>query len=229
MEHTHGEAFETLVKSLNDEAVRLEYERTCGGFRPSFLPRLLGRFLIGLGNVVYGRRASYMKFRALEVIARVPYHSWEVAAFTLLTLFYRNEEKALRLAETARFARFAQDNETMHVVVISALAAKNGARGGMHYALFPVLFAFFYFWASYLLYLIRPRLSFELNYLFEDHAYRQYSEFITAHEETLKVRPVDSEFLRRYGRHLRSELEFFELVRNDELVHRNQSYSSLRA
>ncbi len=229
MEHTHGEAFETLVRSLNDEAVRTEYERTCGGFRPTFLPRLLGRSLIGLGNITYGRKPSYMKFRAIEVIARVPYHSWEVAAFTLLTLFYRNEEKALRLAETARFSRFAQDNETMHVVVISALAAKNGARGGMRYALLPVIFAFFYFWASYLLYLVRPRYSFELNYLFEDHAYRQYSDFIARHADALKVRPVDSEFLRRYGRNPRSELEFFEAVRNDELVHRNQSYSALRA
>lgn len=228
MHREHEEAFETLGASLNDSTVRAEYERPGNDYRTSVLPRLLGGILIGLGNFVYGRRPSYLKFRAVEVIARVPYHSWETAAYTLLTLFYRNEERALRLTETARFGRFAQDNETMHVVVISALAAKNGARGGMRYALFPVLFAWFYFWASYVLYLLRPKWSFELNYLFENHAYQQYSKFIEKNADVLRTRPMDSEFLRRYGRNPRSELEFFERVRNDELIHRNQSLSAMR-
>jgi hypothetical protein len=34
---------------------------------------------------------------------------------------------------------------------------------------------------------------------------------------------IESEFLSWYGRHPRSEYEFFRSVRNDELVHRNRS------
>jgi ubiquinol oxidase len=226
MEKAHDpREFENLSASLSDDSVRSEYERLGAGYQASFVPRLLGSFLIACGNLIYGREPSYLKFRAIEVIARVPYHSWESAAYTLLTLFYTNEEKAVRLTEGARFSRLAQDNETMHVVVISALVGKR--RQGMRYGVVPVLFAWFYFWASYVMYLMRPKWSYELNYLFENHAYHQYSRFIKREGEHLKVRPIDSEFLRRYGRNPRSQLEFFCQVRNDELIHRNQSLHNI--
>lgn len=212
-------AFEKLSKSLADDTVRLEYEAQGNGYRPALVPRLLGSLLVWCGNVVYGAEPSYLKFRAVEVIARVPYHSWESAAYTLLTLFYTNEKRALSLTESARFSRLAQDNETMHVVVISSLVAG----GGMRYSIIPVIFAWFYFWASYVLYMANPRWSFALNYLFEQHAYHQYSRFIEREAEHLRITPIDSEFLRRYGRNVRSQLEFFQSVRNDELIHRNQS------
>jgi hypothetical protein len=115
----------------------------------------------------------------------------------------------------------------MHVVVISTLA--RGERAGViRFTLIPLLFAFFYFWASYVLYLICPRYSYELNYLFENHAFEQYDAFITTHPE-LNSKPVTSAFLTWYGRHPRSEYEFFRSVRNDELIHRNTSIHEIQA
>ncbi|MCI0597775.1 hypothetical protein L0Y34_01755 [Candidatus Parcubacteria bacterium] len=63
----------------------------------------------------------------------------------------------------------------------------------------------------------------ELNYLLEAHAYRQYQLFLDQNEQSLKLRPLMSEFLEFYGRTVRNEYEFFESVRNDELIHRNRS------
>ena len=224
-----NEETEILNAVLNDPERLAEYKTPYDNYVTSAVPRVLGEFLVACGNIVYGEAPSYLKFRAVEVIARVPYHSWASAAYTLLTMFYGDEEKALKLSAITKFSRFAQDNETMHVVVVSCLAKREGGGDPIRHTLIPLLFAFFYYWASYILYILKPRLSFELNYLFEDHAYRQYSQFIETHREELKVRPIDSKFLRRYGRNPRSELEFFELVRNDELVHRNQSLSAMRA
>ena len=119
---------ELLVESLNDEATLKSYKEPLDTYRPSLLPRLLGGILVWCGNVIYGKKPSYLKFRAVEVIARVPYHSWASAAFTLLTLFYSDEKRALRLSTVARFARFASDNETMHVVVISRSRAQRTSR-----------------------------------------------------------------------------------------------------
>ena len=222
MSDEHAE-YEMLIESLNDDEARRAYGAPFDYYRPALLPRLLGGFLIGTGDLVYGRAPSYQKFRAIEVIARVPYHSWASAAFTLLTLFYADERRALRLSTIARFAEFASANETMHVVVVSNLAHAREHAGFLRRALIPVCFGFLYFWSTYLLYLVRPRWSLELNYLFEDHAFRQYSLFLAREGEVLKTRTVESEYLAAYGRHPRSQYEFFCLVRNDELVHRNRS------
>ena len=140
---------EDLVEYLRDEETLEEYKRPFDIVHPGVLPRLLGGFLVLCGNIVYGSDPSYLKFRAVEVIARVPYHSWASAAFTLLTLCYSNEKRALRLSTISQFSRFASDNETMHVVVVSALARKEHPAGHIRHTLIPMAFAFFYFWISW--------------------------------------------------------------------------------
>ncbi|OHA83923.1 MAG: hypothetical protein A2937_03215 [Candidatus Yonathbacteria bacterium RIFCSPLOWO2_01_FULL_47_33b] len=215
--------FEALNEALNDEAQLAEYKKPFDNYKPSLLPRILGTFLVWCGNTVYGHAPSYLKFRAVEVIARVPYHSWESATFTMLTMFYSDEQRALKLSKITKFARMAADNETMHVIVVSHLARLEQKAGVIRYTLIPMFFAFFYFWASYFLYLMKPRWSLELNYLFEQHAFDSYSEFLKIKGEELHKKPIMSEFLAWYGRHPRSQYEFFKSVRNDEIVHRNRS------
>lgn len=220
-------AHEALVLKLNDSDEFEAYEKRHHNYEVSFLPRFLGKFLVFSGNLVYGKKPSYQKFRAVEIIARVPYHSWTSAVYTLLTLFYSNEQKAIKLTKISRFARLAQDNETMHVVVISQIAKHEHPSGAVSGTIIPVLFAFFYFWAAYLLYILNPRYALELNYLFEQHAFDQYSEFLKVHEEALKKKPVNSDFLKWYGRGLTNQYDFFKSVRNDELIHRNTSIEEI--
>lgn len=220
--HEH-EKMESLVTALNDPEALRAYAEPLNNYPVSYLPRLLGRLLVWCGNTIYGHAPSYAKFRAVEVIARVPYHSWESAAYTLLTLCYTSEKRALRLTRVAAFARHAQDNETMHVVVISTLCKREGGTDILRHTFIPMLFAFFYFWASYVLYLLNPRWSYELNYMFEQHAFDQYSRFIKERKEELEHKTIDSEFLRQYGRTPRNQYEFFRSVRNDEIIHRNRS------
>ena len=217
------EAHETLVKELNNDALRAEYAKPLDVYKPGLVPSVLGWLLVFSGNLVYGKKPSYAKFKAVEVIARIPYQSWESVSYTLLTAFYGDERYAIRLCKMAAFGRFAQDNETMHVVVISDIVRKLGKDGFFRHTLVPLLFSFFYFWTIYLVYLFSNRAALELNYLFESHAYAQYSEFLKNEGESLKQRPVQSEFLDFYGRQARSEYELFESIRNDELIHRNRS------
>lgn len=218
-----NQALEELNVALNNDETLRAYKLPYDNYKPLLLPRILGTFLVTCGNVVYGSKPSYLKFRAVEVIARVPYHSWEHAAFTLLTFFYTDEHRALMLSKMSNYVRIAQDNETMHVIVISQLAHIHERAGFIRHTLIPLIFAFFYFTASYMLYLIRPRWSYELNFLFESHAFAQYQEFITTREEELKGRTILSEFLSQYGRHPISQYDFFKSVRNDEIIHRNES------
>lgn len=222
-------AHEALVKELNDPALRAEYARTYDAYRPGILARMLGSLLVGSGNLVYGSKPSYEKFKSIEVIARMPYQSWEVATYTLLTGFYANEERAIELTKTSRFSREAQDNETMHVVVLSQIVKRLRCEGFFRHVFIPLLFSFFYFWTLYLLYMLSRRSALELNYIFEDHAYHQYQRFLTENGERLRDTPVFSDFLAFYGRNPRSEYELFESIRNDELIHRNRSIRELQA
>lgn len=221
---TEKQAHEELVEILRDPKSHESYKKSSDSARISFLPRVLGTLLVFSGNLFYGAAPSYLKFRAVEVIARVPYHSWAAVAHTLLTLFYRDEKRALALCEDETFAKLSQENETMHVIVISKLAHEEGMRGNfILHTLTPMLFAFFYYWTSYLMYLIKPNWSLQLNYLFENHAYHQYDRFLKENEHELKNKIVASEFLLWYGRDPQTQYEFFMDIRNDELIHRNKS------
>lgn len=219
---------EALNQQLNDPEQLKAYKAPYDNYQPAVVPYLLGRFLVFAGNLVYGHEPSLMKFRAVEVIARVPYHSWASAAYTMLTIAYTDEEKAMKLSNIAKYSRVAQDNETMHVVVISHLAKHAGEKAGpLRHTLIPMLFAFFYFWWSYILYLINPKWSYELNYMFENHAFEQYSLFLEKRGEELKGKPAESEFLQWYGRNPRNQFEFFQSIRNDEIIHRNTSLKEI--
>lgn len=217
---------EALLKTLEDAGQLEEYKKSYDGYQVGIIPQILGGILVHCGNLVYGHIPSYGKFKAVEVIARIPYQSWEVASYTLLTLFYSNEQKAIELSKTSRFSRISQDNETMHVVVLSQLARKYGQDGFIRHTLIPLLFSFGYAAASFTLYLFSPKSSLQLNYLFEDHAFSQYSKFVELYSEELKDRPVLIDFLDFYGRHVKSEYELFVTIKNDELIHRNMSAHS---
>ena len=220
--------FNNLNHRLNDANFLLEYKSKYDNYQVSLVPKILGGFLVWSGNVFYGAAPSYLKFRAIEVIARVPYQSWVSGAYTLLTLFYTDEKKAIDLADAKLFARHANDNETMHVVVISHIVNVEHKNINIFtHSIIPIIFSFFYFWVSYLLFLINRKWSYELNYLFEDHSYHQYNTFINRYEEKLKAKEVCSEFLNWYGRGCSNQYEFFLSVRNDELIHRNYSIEEL--
>lgn len=217
MQHTNHEE---LVEKLKDPEALKAYMAECDEYRPGLVARILGSILVGAGNIVYGFRPSYEKFKAVEVIARIPYQSWESVAYTWLTAFYGDEHRALRLSRVLPFARHAQDNETMHVVVISQLCRTHGGAGFIRHTLIPLVFSFFYYWAIWLISFFDRRVAFELNFLFEDHAFKQYSEFLEREGERLKTVPVKSDFLNFYGRSVANEYELFSSIRIDEAIHR---------
>ncbi|HYF29117.1 MAG TPA: alternative oxidase [Candidatus Paceibacterota bacterium] len=222
-------AHEELSKQLNDPKLRHEYAKRYDHYQVGWLARFLGWLLVSSGDLVYGTKPSYAKFKAIEVVARVPYQSWEVAAYTLLSAFYRNEKRAIELAKTSAFSRLAQDNETLHVIVLSQIVCKLKQQRFFRHTLVPFLFALFYFIAVYFLYLVYRKAALELNYVFENHAYHQYAEFLERNEAVLKHRICMYEFLSFYGRKVVTEYEFFESVRNDELIHRNTTIRELEA
>jgi ubiquinol oxidase len=219
----HKAQHEELVRRLQDPTELAQYAAKCADFKPGLVARLLGSILVGAGNLVYGTKPSYEKFKAVEVIARIPYQSWEAVAYTYLTAFYGDEMHAIKLSKVLPFARHAQDNETMHVVLMSQLVKKYHRNKFIRHTLIPLVFSFFYYWAIWLLSMLDKRIAFELNFLFESHAYDQYTMFIEVEGERMKTAPIESAFLTYYGREAANEYDLFQSIRIDEIIHRNQS------
>ncbi|MDQ5952352.1 MAG: ubiquinol oxidase [Patescibacteria group bacterium] len=194
-------------------------------FRAATAPKILARALFMATDLVYGKAPSYNKFYAIEIIARIPYQSWEMWSYIVQTLYFSQEQKTIELGELAHFSRVAQDNETMHVVVIGTILQKQHS---LIRLAFPFILSFIYFQACFLLHLLSRTWAYELNFLFEEHAYRTYDAFLQRESEQLKQAPLDSAYLKWYGRDVKNQYEFVELVRNDELLHRNASVTHMK-
>lgn len=218
---------EKLVKKLEDAEFLKEYKSRFDDYKVGIVPKLLGKLLVFSGNLVYGKNPSYRKFKAVEVIARIPYQSWEVASYMFLTAMYSNEKKAIELSKVSEFSREAQDNETMHVVVISQIVKRVHTNNFILHTLIPLLFSFFYFSAVFILYIFSSKAALELNYMFESHAFEQYDRFVKENREQLRKNKVDSEFLKFYGRSVDNEYDLFLSIRNDEIIHRNKSIEKI--
>lgn len=193
---------------------------------PSVL--FLGYALFAFMNLMYGKKPSLGKFRALEVVARIPYQSWEVVHYFLTTHFYANERRAIGLFRDSEFARSAQDNETMHVVVITQMCkSEKTGTGILRFYIVPLLLAYVYAIFCLLFYFFTPRKAYELNYIFENHAREQYTIFL-ANNEHFKEKPLQSKFLEMYGRANDNYYDFFTGVRDDEIKHRDRSLEAMK-
>lgn len=73
----------------------------------------------------------------------------------------------------------------------------------MRFTVFPQALAFVYYQLSWLLYVIRPAWSYQLNADFEDHAEHEYALLVDEHPEW-EHRPFDSAFADNYARSTQS-------------------------
>jgi ubiquinol oxidase len=181
----------------SSELLRQAQAETLSQSRPAF--GLLARLLFGVMDLAYGKARTMLKFRVLELVARVPYQAWESIGYVAITHVYANGPLARSIHERVRQARDEQDNEQWHLLILQEYLDQRGQRGGwlMHRA-FPQALALVYYYVSWLLYAIKPALSYELNRDFEAHAEREYMQFVADHPE-LASEPFESLFQQDYG------------------------------
>src|SRR4051812_14070662 len=71
---------------------------------------IAARLLFALLDTVYGRPRTLSKFKVLELVARVPYQSWEQVAYIAITHTYEQTGLARRIYDRVNEARSQQDN-----------------------------------------------------------------------------------------------------------------------
>ena len=187
---------------------------------------LAAKFLFLQMDLLYGRRGNVSKYRVLEVVARVPYQTWETLSYKRITYSHRNVGLARRIWGRILEFRAQQDNEQWHLLIMSELVDRSGKREGfLRFRVLPHLIAFGYWHFSWLLYAIKPGWSHRLNADFEDHAEHEYAEFVRDNPE-LETMPWDSVLCAEYGTY-DSVADLFRQISHDERCHKRESEEHL--
>ncbi len=206
--------------TLISQDLKSEQEKTLASPRRCY--GLLAQALFAFMDMFYGGKKSLSKFNVLEVIARVPYQSWEHVAYIAMTHTYSSPGFARRVFDFVRESRAQQDNEQWHLLILEECLQKKGERPRLFlHRILPQFIAFFYYHVSWLLYVARPSWSYHLNADFEDHAEHEYMEYVREHPE-LESEPFESEFKADYG-DFKSMADLFRQIGYDERVHKEES------
>jgi hypothetical protein len=218
---SHGAALGSLGPDelLEEQAVTLRSSRR----NYSVGARVLFRSL----DTIYGKNRTLSKFKVLELVARVPYQSWEQVAYIAITHVSDKVALARRIHARVLEARSQQDNEQWHLLILEELIAQEGIREGwVRYTLLPQIIAFIYYQVSVGLYVLKPAWSYRLNADFEDHAEHEYMMLVSQHPEWEDT-PFHSELAADYGT-FASRADVFRQIGYDERIHKLESEAHMR-
>jgi hypothetical protein len=177
-------------------------------------------------DALYGRTRTLAKFRVLELVARVPYQAWENVAYVAVTHTARQPGFARRVFDTVRLARWEQDNEQWHLLILEELTADEH-QPFLRHRVAPQILAFAYYQLSWLLYAVNPKWSYRLNADFEDHAEHEYALLVKEHPEWEST-SYESAFSHDFGDY-ESRADLFRQICHDERLHKEESEARMAA
>jgi ubiquinol oxidase len=184
------------------------------------------RLLFAVLDLVYGKRRTLSKFKVLELVARVPYQSWEQVAYIAITHRAKRPDFARRVFDRVTESRAQQDNEQWHLLILEELISAQGTEEGWaRFTAFPQALAFAYYQLSWALYVIHPSWSYQLNADFEDHAEHEYAHLAEENPQW-EDQPFQSAFADDYA-HLETVADLFRQISYDERVHKNESLAAM--
>jgi len=186
----------------------------------------LSRFLFFSMDLFYGKKRTLIKFKILELLARIPYQIWEQATYHAITLKYKNTSTVNKLNKFLQKSRNQQDNEQWHLLIIQELIDKLKIKENffIHW-LIPLMAAVGYRIISWIIYLFNPRTSFMLNAYFEDHAEHEYMLFVQENPHFDHIM-FESIFKSYYGNY-NTYGEVFRRIGIDEREHKEESLKYL--
>src|SRR3954467_6945941 len=76
------------LPKLDRRQLRIEQQRTLDTPRRQYSVAARGLFLVM--DLLYGRKRTLSKFRVLEIVARVPYQTWQTVTYKQISKQHRN-------------------------------------------------------------------------------------------------------------------------------------------
>jgi hypothetical protein len=212
------------LPKLDRQQLRAEQQRTLDTPRRRY--SIAAKLLFVVMDLLYGRKRSLSKFRVLEIVARVPYQTWETVTYKQITRRHRHPLDIRRMWDRVLEFRAQQDNEQWHLLILDELVARSGPRENkIWYDVLPRLIAFGYWHFAWLLYALKPQWSHRLNADFEDHAEHEYA-LLVAENPRWETTAYRSEVAADYGT-FASLADLFRQIGHDERLHKQESEQHL--
>jgi ubiquinol oxidase len=185
------------------------------------------RLLFWTADKVFPQGRSFEFFAFVELVARVPYMAWEHVGHIAQTQNHRDHEFDRKIQDRVLLARDEQDNEFWHLLIMEEACEQVGyERRWFFDKLFPQILSVVYYHLSWLLFVVRPKWSYQLNRDFEDHAMRQYARFVEEHPEFDEM-AWESRYRGDYGFHT-TVGDMLRQIAHDEEQHKLHSEAFIR-
>ena len=203
--------------------IDLKKEQQASLARPRYRYSLAAKLFFLMMDLVTGRKTTPAKAKLIEMLASIPYRSWEIRQYTRLTRMYRDRDKVAFAEGIMEWGREAQDNEYWHLVVINEKMKEDGIRDPWY--LFPLIPWFMitgYVIMTRIMAVLNIRGAFLFNAEFEDHAEHVYAKFVEDNPG-LEDQRVDNPLVGEYG-NFETWADVFRRIGLDERDHMNNSF-----
>ena len=201
----------------------LKKEQKASNERPRYRYSLAAKVFFLSIDLITGRTITLPKVKLIEILASIPYRSWETRQYTRMTRRYRDQALVQEARKIMMWAREAQDNEYWHLLVVNGKMKEDGIKDPWYlFPPIPLLMVGFYALLMHVTALIGIRRAFLFNAEFEDHAEHVYARFVEEHPEW-EQQPVNNEQVKERGA-LLTWADVFRRIGLDERDHMNMSF-----
>ena len=204
--------------------INLRQEQQASLERSRYRYSLVAKIFFLSMDLITGRKITLAKAKLIELLASIPYRSWEIRQYARMTRYYRKQKLIEEAGRIMRWSREAQDNEYWHLLVINEKMKEEGIKDTWYlFPLIPAITVMAYVVLTRLMALISIRSAFLFNAQFEDHAEHVYAQFVEEHPEW-EDQPVTNEKVKEYGE-LATWADVFRRIGLDERDHMNHSFA----
>ncbi len=201
----------------------LKKEQKASGERPRYRYSLAAKAFFLTINLITGNKITLSKVKLIEILASIPYRSWETRQYARMTRRYRDRALVQEARKIMEWAREAQDNEYWHLLVVNGKMKEDGIMDPWYlFPPVPLLMVGFYAALMHVMALTSIRRAFLFNAEFEDHAEHVYAQFVEEHPEWER-QPVNNEQVKERGA-LTTWADVFRRIGLDERDHMNMSF-----
>lgn len=201
----------------------LKKEQTASRNRPPYSYSFAAKFFFWSMDLLTGTKTTLAKVKLIEILASIPYRSWETRQYTRMTQHYQDRTLVQESGEIMLWAREAQDMEYWHLLAIDEKMTVDEIKNPW-YLVPPVprLMVGCYAAIMHLMAIFSIRRAFLFNAEFEDHAEHEYAQFVEEHPEW-EQQPVDHDLLKEHLK-LPTWADVFRRIGLDERDHMNMSF-----
>ena len=203
--------------------IDLNKEQQASLVRPRYKYSLAAKIFFLKMDLLTGRKTTLAKAKLIEMLASIPYLSWEIRQYTRLTRIYRNRDKVTHAEKILEWGREAQDNEYWHLLAINEKMKEEELKDPWYLLpLIPWIMVTVYVIMTRIMAVLNIRRAFLFNAEFEDHAEHVYAKFVEDHPE-LADQPVNNPIVDETGA-LETWADVFMRIGLDERDHMNNSF-----